>query len=208
MAKLVDNLFNRIIEGKLSGIASLEVGDVKSLTSEQCESLNCGDIVVKKDEAGEHAYIVSYKKNNEMCITYADHTIVEENYFEKGVSGWAFIQTDIGHLGGTKLYNHEISFSYDGYEYNLTLVTTEDSFSFSALKDKSLDNSQIISGYIFSDLPSTAILIYADKSNANAGLTITGVGDNDGDMGLIFITIANNDLNDESLELTDTVTPL
>ena len=72
-----------------------EVGSVTTLPSQICDSLECGDIVVKKDSAGKHSYVVSYKKSDEMCLTYCDHSIVEEVYYEKGESGWTYIQTDV-----------------------------------------------------------------------------------------------------------------
>lgn len=104
MARLEDKLYNRDIVGKLSEIASLEVGDVKSLTSEQINSLHCGDIVAKKDESGNHAYIVSYKKDGTgICLTYTDASCVETVSYDLVDGEWVYNSTDItplsSHIG-------------------------------------------------------------------------------------------------------------
>ena len=70
------------------------VEDVEALTSEMCESLQCGDIVVKSGNS-KHAYIVSYKKATEMSLTYCDHENVEEVYYEKTDNTWAKVSKDI-----------------------------------------------------------------------------------------------------------------
>ena len=117
-------------------LVALEVSNVKQLTNEQCEKLQCGDIVVKKDSAGEHAYLVAYKKNDEMALVYCDVHNTEEVYYEKHDNAWSMVVTEIapnvedavsgtiqdvlglnseGKLvkgtvsGGTKLYLHKIS---------------------------------------------------------------------------------------------------
>ena len=77
MAKLTDKFFNRVIEGPLfldpsDDAVSLKVSSIKTLSSDQAESLKCGDIVVKVDEAGKHAYIVSYKKNLDRQATSSE----------------------------------------------------------------------------------------------------------------------------------------
>ena len=87
-----------------------------TLTSKQIDMLRCGDILVKEDEAGKHAYIVSYKKEDEMCITYCDHARIEEVYYEKGVNGWTYVQTDTTELLEGKLTG-KVNMSTGQYGY-------------------------------------------------------------------------------------------
>ena len=75
-----------------------EVESVETLTTPFCDKLKCGDIIVKHDDAGEHAYIVSYKSDDEMSLTYADHQNIEEVYYEKHNGTWAKVVKDITHL--------------------------------------------------------------------------------------------------------------
>lgn len=78
---------------------TIEVGDMTKLTTAQCENLYCGGTVIKKDSAGKHAYVVSYKKEDEMSLTYADHNNVEEVYYEKHDGVWAHVITETTHIG-------------------------------------------------------------------------------------------------------------
>ena len=99
MAKLQDKFFNRIIEGPLEmdlsdKVVALEVSNVKSLSSEQCENLKCGDIVVKKDASGEHAYKVTFKSATGMCITYHDAYCVETQSYDKIDGVWTYNSED------------------------------------------------------------------------------------------------------------------
>lgn len=82
---------------------AIKVNDIENLPSELCDSLECGQIVIKVTGEEEHAYIVSYKKDDEMSLTYVDHSCSEEVYYEKSEDTWAFIVKDITMLGGTKV---------------------------------------------------------------------------------------------------------
>ena len=73
----------------------VECSDVKALSNSQINLLRCGDYLVKKDEAGSHAYKVAYKKSNEMSLVYCDYHNVEEVYYEKNSSGWHYVSTEI-----------------------------------------------------------------------------------------------------------------
>lgn len=80
--------------------AFLTVPDITALTSEQIEQLNAGDIVIKETGSKKHTYMVSYRKSDEMYLTYVDHENVEEVYYEKSNSTWAYIQTDNTNISG------------------------------------------------------------------------------------------------------------
>lgn len=207
MAKLVDNLFNRIIEGKLSDIASLEVGDVKSLTSEQINSLNCGDIVAKKDESGKHAYIVSYKKDGTgICLTYTDASCVETVSYDLVEGEWVYNSTDITPLGvsGTKLYKHSVT---------LTISDDEESSISKSMDIISQDNTKFTSygstvlalnGLMIeiSAAGETAILITYQKPSGNNAFNTVCIGS------LTRAYKLTNGNNYSAVVSSDTVTPL
>lgn len=69
----------------------LEVGDVKQLTGEQIDGLECGDIVVKKDNAGKHSYVVTYKKDKVgICLTYGDASVIETQSYDYVDGNWVY----------------------------------------------------------------------------------------------------------------------
>jgi hypothetical protein len=90
-AKLVQALQDEIT----SASKILEVANIKGLTNAQCEALRAGDIVVKSDNTGKHAYKVSYKGSAGLCLTYADCENVETVAYEKSNDNWAWDSTDI-----------------------------------------------------------------------------------------------------------------
>ena len=192
-------------------ISMLVVASMVSLTTAQINTLSAGDIVLKKDESGYHSYLVSYKKQGTgICLTYTDASCVETVSYDLTGGEWVYNSTDITPLGvsGTKLYNHHLHFFYDGLEVNFIFTSNSPTFSFSALKDKTYNGRNIIGGYVYTDNPQTGVLVNVDKSITSGGLNIQFVGLNDDEMGVIYITIANADLDDETLELTDNVVEL
>lgn len=73
-----------------------EVDNIEAIDQNICETLQCGDIVIKVGENGhKHAYKVAYKSDDEMSLVYTDHENVEEIYYEKGNDGWAKQAKDI-----------------------------------------------------------------------------------------------------------------
>ena len=78
----------------------LEVTDITALTAEQLDALDCGEVVVKVTGTEKHSYVVNYKDETkgELLLTYADWQNVEGVYYEKGESGWAYVQTDTTHI--------------------------------------------------------------------------------------------------------------
>ena len=69
--------------------------DIKSLNTEQINSLKCGDIVLKDDESGQHAYIVTYKKDGVgCCLTYVDASIVETQSYDFVEDNWVYNSED------------------------------------------------------------------------------------------------------------------
>lgn len=116
----------------------VECSDVKALSNSQIDLLRCGDYLVKKDESGEHAYKVSFKKEGVgICLTYCDGSgYIETVSYDFTNGDWVYNSTDVfkgqqelvsgeniktiggqsilgsGDIaisGGTQLYKHTIS---------------------------------------------------------------------------------------------------
>ena len=52
--------------------------NIRALSTTDINKLRAGDIVLKEDETGKHAYVVSYKKDGTgICMTYTDATYAE-----------------------------------------------------------------------------------------------------------------------------------
>ena len=77
----------------------IEVSNIKALTSEQCEALKPGDIVVKVTGNDKHSYRVSYKGQTGLCLTYVDCENAETVAYEKENNAWAWDSTDITAIG-------------------------------------------------------------------------------------------------------------
>ena len=70
--------------------------NVKQLTDEQINMLRCGDWLVKRDETGEHAYKVSFKKDGVgMCLTYVDASCNETVSYDYTDGHWVYNSTDV-----------------------------------------------------------------------------------------------------------------
>ena len=77
----------------------ITVSSVATLTADQLEALEAGDTVIKSDESGKHAYVVSYKSATGLCLTYTDCENVETVAYEKADDVWSYDSTDITHIG-------------------------------------------------------------------------------------------------------------
>ena len=88
-------------EVELTG-KTYETTDIQALTNDFINQLKAGDIVLKKDSTGEHAYIVSFKKDlTGMCLTYTDASCVETISYDYTSSNWVFNSKDITYLNAT-----------------------------------------------------------------------------------------------------------
>ena len=87
------------IAEQFAQLQHLVVEKMDELTSEQCEMLECGDIVLKEDSSGQHAYLVSFKKDKVgMCITYTDASCVETVSYDYTEGEWVYNSTDVSRL--------------------------------------------------------------------------------------------------------------
>lgn len=92
-------LIKKLQDFSNNGLAALTAGNITTLTTNQINSLKCGDIVCKEDSTGKHAYIVSYKKDGTgICLTYADASVVETVSYDYSGSAWVYNSTDITNI--------------------------------------------------------------------------------------------------------------
>ena len=71
------------------------VDDVKKLTKDQIEALECGDMVIKVDSTGKHTYTVTFKKDDTgICFTYFDATYLETISYDLIDGVWTYNSTD------------------------------------------------------------------------------------------------------------------
>lgn len=81
----------------LTSLAGAEVEDITAIPSDVLDSLECGDVVVKKTGVQRHAYRVSYKGEGVgegMCLTYTDASVVETVSYDFTAEGWSYNSTD------------------------------------------------------------------------------------------------------------------
>ena len=74
------------------------VTDIKNIPSAIINKLDCGDIVLKKDSSGLHAYIVSFRNATGICLTYADASCIETQSYDKVGQNWVYNSEDKGTL--------------------------------------------------------------------------------------------------------------
>ena len=84
------------VEGVL--IFPVVVSNMQELTNEQIEKLDCGSTVIKEDESGKHAYIVTFRSATGICMSYFDATCVETVSYDLVEGQWTYNSTDVGHL--------------------------------------------------------------------------------------------------------------
>ena len=79
--------------------ARIVTEDIQNLSSPILESLKAGDVVLKNDVTGEHAYLVSYRGEGGLCLTYTDCENVETLAYNKVEGVWAFDDKTVTHIG-------------------------------------------------------------------------------------------------------------
>ena len=72
----------------------VKVADVKNIDGAIIEQLKCGDIVIKEDASGEHAYVVTFKSESGICMTYTDASCVETQSYDKDGDDWVYNSED------------------------------------------------------------------------------------------------------------------
>ena len=71
------------------------VSNIKALTDAECNDLKVGDMVAKKTGNQYHVYVVTYKEKNQgMCLTYADASVVETQSYDYTAGHWVYNSED------------------------------------------------------------------------------------------------------------------
>lgn len=70
------------------------VTNIKNISSAIINKLDCGDIVLKKDSSGLHAYIVSFRNATGICLTYTDASVIETQSYDKVGQNWVYNSED------------------------------------------------------------------------------------------------------------------
>lgn len=76
----------------------ITVNDITAIDGETLDALRAGDVVVKHDQTGDHAYRVSFRGETGLCLTYSDCENVETVAYEKTEDTWAYDSTDVTHI--------------------------------------------------------------------------------------------------------------
>lgn len=78
---------------------TIGVSNITTLTADQLDQIQPGNIVIKNDETGGHAYVCTYKGPGGLCLTYADCDNVETVAYVKTEGAWAYDDTTVTHIG-------------------------------------------------------------------------------------------------------------
>ena len=78
----------------------IKVSNIKNLTDDQCNSLECGDMVAKKTGKQYHLYLVTYKQaKHGLCLSYFDASVVETQSYDYTEGHWVYNSEDKTELG-------------------------------------------------------------------------------------------------------------
>lgn len=72
------------------------VTNIKQISETILSSLKAGDVVLKQDSSGYHAYKVSFKKDRTgICLTYTDASLIETVSYDFVDGHWVYNSTDM-----------------------------------------------------------------------------------------------------------------
>lgn len=78
---------------------TIPVTDITNLSGDQLDQMQPGNIVIKNDETGGHAYVCTYKGPGGLCLTYADCKNVETVAYTKTDATWSYDDTTVTNIG-------------------------------------------------------------------------------------------------------------
>ena len=136
--------------------ATFKVADVKNIDGEILSQLKCGDVIVKEDASGEHAYIVSYRGETGICLTYTDASVVETQSYDLVDEEW--------------VYNSEDKNDFDFSNKDIIVKT---------IKQTNANYSLDLDDFSFNSLPSgvNCNIVYGRIEEINGVLYIVLTGD-------------------------------
>ena len=112
-----------------NNFATFKVADVKNIDGEILSQLKCGDVVIKEDASGEHAYIVTYRGETGICLTYADASVIETQSYDLVDDEWVYNSEDkSGNLieDVKPIYCHPLEIAKDGTLLLTALIFNND----------------------------------------------------------------------------------
>jgi len=183
----------------------IEVHDIHSLTSEQCESLQIGDSVVQKNEFDDHSekmlYIVTYKAVDYLSLVCSGRWISEIDYV-KTDDEWLIdgnYEYDIDAINNIP----SISGTYsNNYWTNLNINgVSKDIPSISGINDNSYWTSLNING-ISKNIPSISANPSGTASQDLSKLNINGVNYNVGGSSTTVVTMSSTRITLTTSQMT------
>ena len=85
-----------LAEALADKVSSLTVLNITALTDAQLNGLKCGDVVLKEDSTGKHAYKVTYKQEHHgICLSYFDCGYLETISYDYTDGHWVFNSKDV-----------------------------------------------------------------------------------------------------------------
>ena len=104
-----------------NGTIKANVSNIKTLSNNVINNLRCGDIVLKEDTSGKHAYLVSFKSDTGLCLTYCDASCVETQSYDKVEGNWVYNSEDKWEM--TKpIYCHPVEIRNDNANYTFCIT--------------------------------------------------------------------------------------
>lgn len=172
---------HNLLVGK--GTIKTTVSNIKEMTNEDIENLSCGDVVLKEDVSGKHAYLVSFKSATGLCLTYCDASCVETQSYDKVGTNWQYNSQDLFEF--KSIYYHPCYLRADNGETgenirevriscvifnNSATPFTKDTFI--AYIKGLMDNGALINtdGYVQSSASSYGTLVVMRKTGDNYSL--------------------------------------
>lgn len=109
------------VEGEVAlNTMYITVSDVKAMTDDQLDILACGDVVVKEDTSGKHAYIVTYKKDKHgICMSYFDASCIETVSYDYTNGHWVYNSMDLSYIPLIEDKTDYVQLNYNGQEFKL-----------------------------------------------------------------------------------------
>lgn len=198
----------------ISDYKRVVVEDVKNIDGSVLSTLQCGDVVIKHDESGKHSYVVTFKSDTGICLTYSDASVIETQSYDKIDDEWVYNSEDKSGdlINNVKpIYCHPISITNENVKLRLgMLIFTNNStpFTLSTLKDyiDELyagvgDTIRIITTGAYTKDDDVCIASYMGKSSS--GYYLSGLKVSDGSSG--SMTMSWNLLFPEFTNLNDGV---
>jgi len=136
----------------LGGSAKFAVENITALTNAKCNIIHCGDLVVENNQGILKTYVVNYKADTKLELTYTNYEQVISVVYNKSQTTWSYTQTNVYTLnksrvvanptlegtennlegleidgvkykaGGGELYAHLVSVYLQGYTNSMRLI--------------------------------------------------------------------------------------